>query len=320
MEYTQSIQIYEEKRKARRDFMKKRAFKKIVREALQLPNAKVNNLGIIGGMTNLNHLVEVDGKRYVVRIPGNGTSAFINRSEELFNLKIGSSLGINPELIYFNMKNGIKITREVEQAKTMIHEEINQELLEKVANIFRLLHTSEEKMTNQFPLFTTMMEYESLALQANSHFYEGFKEVKEEVLKLQVEFEQTPFEQTPCHIDPAPSNFLIAKNKKVYLIDWEYGGMFDALWDVAAFSLEAGLSLEQEHLFYHAYFGKVATEKEKERLLMHKIFQDYLWSVWTLFKESNGDNFGLYGRHRFERAKENIQKYKRVYELKSDAQ
>lgn len=300
--------------------MKKEKLGEMIKEALRLPDAKVSNLGIIGGMTNLNYLVEVDEEQYIVRIPGNGTASFINRERELRNLELGSALGINPELLYFNVDTGMKITRKIDDVRTIMNEEMNPELLGRVANIFRTLHYSEEVMTSQFALFTMMDEYESLALHANSSFYDGFKEVKEEIQKLQVEYEQTLGKQTPCHIDPAASNFLVNQDGKIYLIDWEYGGMFDPLWDVAAFSLEAGLSLEKEMLFYRLYFQRAITEDEQRKLLMHQIFQDYLWSLWTLFKEGNGDNFGLYGRHRFERAKENIHRYKMLYELKSDAQ
>lgn len=292
----------------------------MVREALQLPKAVVNNLGIIGGMTNLNYLVEVDEQRYVVRLPGNGTSSFINRAQELRNLELGSALGINPELIYFNVNNGMKITQEIQGAKTIAKEELNQALLEKVAKTFRILHDSEEVMTNQFTLFTTMDDYESLALQANSDFYDGFSEVKQEVEELKAEYSKMLVKQTPCHIDPACSNFLVNQDGNIYLIDWEYGGMFDPLWDVAAFSLEAGLTLEKEMSFYHLYFQRAIHEDEARRLLIHQIFQDYLWSLWTLFKEGNGDNFGLYGRHRFERAMENIQRYRSTYGLNSTAQ
>ncbi len=300
--------------------MKVEKLANIVREALQLPNANVKNLGIIGGMTNLNYLVNIDGKEYVVRIPGNGTSALINREQELRNLKLGSTLGINPELIYFNIDNGIKITRKIEDAKPIVNEEMNESLLEKVAKIFQKLHHSEEKMSNGFHLFAMMEEYEALALHVESDFYDGFEEVKEEVKRLIYKYSQIPVIQTPCHIDPACSNFLLNDNEQLYLIDWEYGGMFDPLWDVAAFSLEAGLSPEKEKLFYQAYFLRAPTKVEREKLLMHKIFQDYLWSIWTLFKEEKGDDFGLYGRHRFERAKENIQHYKMMYDSKSSAQ
>lgn len=243
-------------------------FKEMVREALQVPKACVENLGIAGGMTNLNYLVSVDGEEYIVRIPGHGTSSLIDREQERQNLELGSTLGINPQLLYFNNESGIKITRRI----------------------------------------------------AGSDFYEGFEEVKKDIEELQLQYLQVPTTLAPCHIDPAPSNFLVDGQNKLYLIDWEYGGMFDPLWDIAAFSLESNLTAEQEDFFYQTYFSREITEEEERKLQMHQIFQDYLWSIWTLFKEESGDQFGLYGRHRFERLKENIHQYKVRYGPHSNAQ
>ena len=39
---------------------------------------------------------------------------------------------------------------------------------------------------------------------------------------------------------------------------------------------------------------------------MNKICQDFLWAVWTLVKEAEGDDFGSYGVDRFNRAKANL--------------
>lgn len=301
--------------------MKNEQFISVVKEALQKPKAVVKNLGIIGGMTNLNYLVDVDGKSYIVRIPGYGTSSLIDRAREIQNLKLGSALGINPELVYFNIDSGMKITEKIECASPLTKEEnMHEHLLQKVATIFRKLHYSEEKMNHAFHLFDMMVEYETLALEAGGDFYAGFEEVKNEVKALQYRYGQMPIEQMPCHIDPACSNFLITDDAKMYLIDWEYGGMFDPLWDIAAFSLEAGLSVKEENEFHKMYFNQAVTEEQQERIFMHKIFQDYLWSLWTLFKEEKGDNFGLYGRHRFERAKTNIHLYKTRYDMKFTAQ
>ena len=44
----------------------------------------------------------------------------------------------------------------------------------------------------------------------------------------------------------------------------------------------------------------------REKILIFKILQDYLWSIWTVLKESRGDDFGSYGLDRFTRAQKNI--------------
>lgn len=293
----------------------------IIKEVLQKPNANVQYMGIAGGMTNKNYIVDIDGERMVFRMPGNGTASLIDRRKEYENLQLGSKLGINPELYYFNMENGMKLTREVPNSTTLAKRStFDQETLQKVAKIFQILHRSDDKMPHAFRLFDLMEEYEQLAIAANATFYAGFDEVKAHIKMLQERFNEMLIEQTPCHIDPTGSNFLMDDKGKVYLIDWEYGGMFDPLWDLAAFSLELDLSANEEADFFQYYFGKMMTEEERERILIHKIFQDFLWSIWTLFKEEKGDQFGLYGRHRFERAKNYVQLHETLYNREHTAQ
>lgn len=287
---------------------------KSIRKALQLPNAKITNIIPAGGMTNLNYIVTIDSDQYVVRIAGNGTEALINREEEKGSLEHASKLGINPELCYFNEKTGLKITRKVENSETMTAETAKQEgTMEKVVTIFRTLHFSTEQMSNRFKLFDLIARYEHLALKADASFDEGFKEMKKSVHSLKRRYAQLNTKEVPCHIDPAPSNFIFNEEGKLYLIDWEYSGVFDPIWDIAAYSLEAGLSNEEETYFLKVYLQKEPSELERERMLLHKIFQDFLWTLWTLYKEEKGDNFGTYGKDRFERAKRNIEIYKSTF-------
>ena len=135
-------------------------------------------------------------------------------------------------------------------------------------------------------------------------FFDGFVEVKKDIITLQQYFEGLSVEEVPCHIDPACSNFIISEEDKVYLIDWEYSGMFDPMWDIASYALGAKLSETEEAFFVRQYFQGEATVSEKERMLLHKIFQDYLWSLWTLFKEEKGDDIRLLRKKLFRTRKE----------------
>lgn len=287
---------------------------KSIQEALQLPNAKVTDISPAGGMTNLNYMVTIDSNRYVVRVAGKGTEEMINRAEEKENLKLAAKLGINPELCYFNRETGLKITRKVENSQTMTVEIAKQkESMEKIAEIFRTLHFSKEEMGNRFNLFELMERYERLALETGATFYGEFEEVKKRVQSLKQHYELLNIRETPSHIDPTYSNFIFDEEGKFYLIDWEYSGMFDPMWDIAAFSLETEFLTEEEACFVETYLQRAPSLVEQERILLHKIFQDFLWSLWTLFKEGKGDDFGAYGKERFERAQRNIEIYETLY-------
>jgi thiamine kinase-like enzyme len=81
------------------------------------------------------------------------------------------------------------------------------------------------------------------------------------------------------------------------------------MWDLAALSLENEFSEDDIELMFRLYFkGKDADKDSRRRLLIHQICQDFLWAVWTLIKEAEGDDFGTYGLDRYNRAKEYLNK------------
>ena len=114
-------------------------------------------------------------------------------------------------------------------------------------------------------------------------------------------------ELAPCHNDTIAENFIKSGEDKMYLIDWEYAGMNDPMWDLAAHSLENKFSEDEEELLLNIYFNGKVEEKYKKRILINKIYQDFLWSTWTIIKEAKGDDFGTYGIDRYTRAKKNLE-------------
>ncbi len=184
--------------------------------------------------------------------------------------------------------------------------------MKSVSWILRKLHNSNEVMKNDFNLFELMHTYERLGVDAGAEMFEGFEEVKEDILILKKYYETLLIKNVPCHVDAAYSNFILSDDNKMYLIDWEYSGMFDPMWDVASYIIESELTKVQTELFLNNYFKRAATMRELERIELHIIFQDYLWSVWALFKEERGNDFGSYSLNRFIRVKENIELFKKV--------
>ena len=51
----------------------------------------------------------------------------------------------------------------------------------------------------------------------------------------------------------------------------------------------------------------------QEKILIFQIAQDFLWSVWTVLKESKGDDYGSYGQDRFDRAVVNMAAWEESY-------
>jgi thiamine kinase-like enzyme/choline kinase/predicted transcriptional regulator len=278
--------------------------------ALDIDENTILEVKPFGGMTNKNYKAKIGDEEFVIRVSGAGTQDMINRMEEKMNSELASSLGINPEQMYFDETTGLKIARFIPNAETLNPKTAKRpENISQVASTLKELHTSNIKMVNDFDTFGKLQQYEQLTNRAGGSYFDDYAEVKSQVLELKEYYDKMHVNLLPCHNDTVPENFVRSNDDTLYLIDWEYSGMNDPLWDLAAFSMESGFSVTEEELFISHYFNGEPTIQERERILICKIFQDFLWSVWTLLKEACGDDFGPYGLNRYNRAKENIQKF-----------
>ena len=113
-----------------------------------------------------------------------------------------------------------------------------------------------------------------------------------------------------CHGDSYSPNFLLNEAGEMSLIDWEYSGLNDPIWDLAAFSIESDLSVNEEKELLDYYFENNINSTIKIRMEIHKICQDFLWSIWTIFKEMNGVSFGEYGIKRLASAQKRLEDLK----------
>ena len=281
--------------------------KKIICECMNIKENEINKIFPIGGMTNKNYKVCINDKAYVLRIPGNGTEDMISRKEEIRNAVYANKIGVDAELVYFNEETGVKISNFIENAQTLSPEAAKkQHNMKMVCNLLRTLHNSKEKMDNDFNIYEKIEKYESLYKKAYGLFNEDYYQVKDKVYYLKNIMNELDVLYTPCHNDTIAENFIKSSENKMYLIDWEYAGMNDPMWDIAAHSLENNFTEDEEELFLKIYFEGKVEEKYKKRILINKIYQDFLWSIWANVKEAKGDDFGNYGLDRYNRAKKNL--------------
>lgn len=281
--------------------------KETICECMGIKESEINKISPIGGMTNKNFKVCINDKSYVLRVPGNGTEEMISRQDEIKNAVYANRIGIDAELVYFNEETGVKISNFIENAQTLSPEATKkQHNMKMVCNLLRSLHNSKEKMDNDFNIYEKIEKYENLSKKIDGVFYEDYYKVKDKVYYLKNIMNELDVSYTPCHNDTIAENFIKSSEDKMYLIDWEYAGMNDPMWDIAAHSLENNFSEDEEELFLKIYFGGNVEEKYKKRILINKVYQDFLWSIWTNIKEAKGDDFGSYGLDRYNRAKKNL--------------
>lgn len=261
----------------------------------------------IGGMTNRNFKVTLSQENYVLRIPGNGTEGMVERRNEEINTLLSYRLGISPEIFYFNETTGIKLAQFIEGAETLNSATIQRyDSLLQISSIFSKLHNSGVRFNNDFNVFREILNYEHLLSATGASMYEGYIDYRPAVMALAGRLNELGVELKPCHNDLVPENFIKDIHGKIFLIDWEYSGMNDPMWDFAALFLESDFSEENCQFVLERYLGTPVPSRLREKIFIYQILMDILWAIWTCIKEAQGDDFGSYGTMHYNRAITNL--------------
>ena len=96
----------------------------------------------------------------------------------------------------------------------------------------------------------------------------------------------------------------------MYLIDWEYAGMNEGMWDVADVAIEAHMDEDTSDFLLDTYLGHKADREEKMNFIANEIYLDYLWSLWGKTRVPfDGQMMEEYAAERYARLKGNIEKF-----------
>jgi thiamine kinase-like enzyme len=92
----------------------------------------------------------------------------------------------------------------------------------------------------------------------------------------------------------------------MWIVDWEYSGMNDPMWDLGDLSVEGAFDEGQDEEMLRAYFGGEPPERDRARMVIYKAMCDLLWTLWGLLQLANGnpaDDFRAYAETRFARCR-----------------
>ena len=288
--------------------MKKLIKQKI--EKLLSKEEEIVSVERLGGMTNNNYLVETTNRKFIVKFFGKGTDKLINRIAEKNNLEKLRDLELDVENYIFDINEGIKVNEYIENATTFDAHYIKTKNKE-VAEILQKVHGSGKELEGEFKIFDEIKKYEDLIQGEIKYAY--YDKIRDKVFGLQSHLEEIGIDKKSCHIDLVPENFIEDENGRVYLIDWEYSSMNDPMWDLAALFIESNYRKSEEGDFFKYYYSE-KTPVSIAKIMIYKILQDFLWSLWTIYKEEQGAEFGSYGQDRYNRCLKNLKEYIESYE------
>ena len=259
-----------------------------------------------GGLTNLVYKLDFGGGRqFILRIPGKGTEDYIDRDVELYNARVAAEAGVSAEVIYGDAGSGVMMTRFIDGIVTMSPERFatRKGSPGRAARALKQMHGCGKDFRFRFELFAMIDDYLSILDKAKAELPEGYHAVVEAAQPVRAALDAHPAALAPCHCDPLCENFL-DDGEKMWIVDWEYSGMNDPLWDLGDLSVEAGFDEAQDREMMEAYCGGAPSAAEMGRMVIYKAMCDLLWTLWGLIQHANGnpaDDFWAYAIARFER-------------------
>lgn len=259
------------------------------------------------GITNSTWRLDWAGRSYFLRIPGDGTDAIVDRRREGHNLRAALAAGLTPQVLWHDARTGHLVAPYREGWRTLSPALVGREpaQLDRMAGLLRRLHDSGIDFVGRFDPFEELERYRALARRRPIGLPAGTDGPIAVARRARRVMIRTQPALRPCHNDPVCENFL-DDGRRLWLIDFEYAGFNDPLWDLADLAVEAGLGRDLRCRLLRAYFGRPPRPIELARFCVWMAVSDLLWGVWAFARGRADDPAGElsdYGRARLARAR-----------------
>lgn len=251
------------------------------------------------GLTNLSCHFATDDGEYVYRHPGVGTEQMIDRAAEMQALDLAKSIGIDSTFIFENAKRGWKISKFIPNAREL--DPHNEAELAEAMSVARKLHAQKMTLDRHFDYLDEGLKYESLLLKKGPIEVRGYDELRAQAIRARELARSDGAPTCLTHNDFFNLNLLYDEDGNLSLIDWEYAGMADYASDFGTFVVTCMLNDDEAEKALELYFGRTPTLQEKRHNFVFVGLAGWCWYVWSLQKESEGDNVGdwLYTYYRY---------------------
>ena len=269
-----------------------------IHQALHTPVEEIADVEIMKrGITNRSFLFTAKGRRYIMRIPGEGTGKLIDRAQEQAVYETILPRGLGDPVVHISAATGFKITEYLEDAR--VCDPRSPKDVAACMGVLRAFHEMRLTVPHDFRLFERIDYYESLRDGAPSVF-EDYQQVKDRVMELREYVDAQEKEFCLTHIDAVSDNFLFTSGS-IRLIDWEYAAMQDPHVDIAMFAVYSLYDRPHVDALIESYFTQGCPAAVRAKIYCYIAICGLLWSNWCEYKRSLGIEFGAYalGQYRF---------------------
>ncbi len=255
---------------------------KVAAEVLGVEASTLSATRIKGGLTNESWCVAGAPITVVVRISTADEHALqLNRRSETQVLSLVQQAGIGAEVLLCSPERRLLVTRKLDAQPLALDALHDLDCMQRLALLLRRLHAlPTPPAVQQLDLRTVLQGY---WLTLKTHGVKHESTLHTYALSIAEESARKS-QSCLCHNDVHHLN-LMSDGSRLWLLDWEYAGVGDPLFDLASVCCYHDYSPAQRAQLLQAYCGDV-DDAELQRLQRMCWLFDYIRELWLAVRQS----------------------------------
>ena len=266
---------------------------------------KINPLE--GSITNLNFLVNHGNDKLVVRLGQDIPEHLVFRSNEINVSKAAYEIGVSPKLIHSEL--GVLVLEYIE-SETLNPTGV-QKNLDRIMPVIKKIHNEIPNFLSGQPamfwVFYVIRYYANFLRSNHSSHQDKIDDLLYKASKL--EKLSSPREIVFGHNDFLAANFL-DDGSKIWVVDWEYGGFNDPLFDIGGLASNNDFNQDLEKEALEMYYEKTLTNDvllKYNSMKTASLLRETMRSMVSEITSKLEFNYGLY-------TQENLSKFNEAFE------
>ena len=260
-----------------------------------------------GGITNLNFLVNHGNEKLVVRLGQDIPEHLVYRSNEINVSKAAHEIGVSPKLIH--SEQGVLVLEFIE-SETLDPKGV-QKNLEKIIPVIKKIHNEIPNfLSGQPAIFWVfhVIKYYANFLRSNHSIHQN--KIDDLLLKAsKLEKLSSPREIVFGHNDFLAANFL-DDGSKIWVVDWEYGGFNDPLFDIGGLASNNDFKQDLEKEALEMYYEKSISNDfllKYDSMKTASLLRETMWSMVSEITSKLDFDYGEY-------TQENLSKFNDAFD------
>jgi thiamine kinase-like enzyme len=260
-----------------------------------------------GGITNLNFLVNHGDQKLVVRLGQDIPEHLVFRSNEINVSKAAYEIGVSPKLIHSEL--GVLVLEFIE-SETLDPKGV-QKNLKRIMPVIKKIHNEIPNFLSGQPamfwVFHVIKYYANFLRSNQSSHLDKIDDLLNKASKL--EKLSSPREIVFGHNDFLAANFL-DDGSKIWVVDWEYGGFNDPLFDIGGLASNNDFNQDLEQEALEMYYEKPLTNDVLSKYNSMKTASLLRETMWSMVSEITSKLDFDYGEY----TQDNLSKFNEAFE------